>query len=165
MEVPYRYLPSLKKSKDKWIRQLIQMLWDLIWQLWMKRCDVIHHKTSLNKVHGSDNVESRIQEILAHPPENLHNHEKLLFQTNYSILTTHTYRYRKLWLQRVERIISKARQMSQSSRYDKERRLMATWLRITPRPSGQVPQPIRYTRTTSRLRQRTLTNRFLPQSA
>ena len=140
------------------------MLWDLIWRLWVKRCDVIHHKTILNKIHESDNVESRIQDILSNPPDNLRSHEKLLFQTNYSILTTHTYRYRKLWLQRVERIVSKAQQMSQSSQYDNERQILATWLQTTPRPSGHVPQPVRYNRTTSRYKQRTLTKWLSPQS-
>ena len=153
------FLPP-KQSVDKWIRQLIQMLWDLIWRLWTKRCEVIHNKTNLNKVHESDNVELRIQTILSNPPDNLRSHEKLLFQTNYSILTTHTYRYRKLWLQRVERIIAKAQQTSQSSQYENERRVLAKWLKITPRTSNHAPQPIRYTRASSKFHQRTLNDWF-----
>ena len=59
-------------------------------------------KCGVSVFHIGD-MESCTQQLLLNPPSNLQSHEKLLFQTTCSALSTNTYRYCKLWLQRVEK--------------------------------------------------------------
>ena len=149
------FLPP-KQNIDKWIQQFIHMQWNILHLLWMNRCEVIHNKTVLNKVHNCSMMDNHINEILMDPPSYLKPHERVLFQTNPSILATHTHRYRRLWLQRVERIIENSRQISQASRYQRERRLMARWLQRQITGAVHEPQVINYIRTQSKYKQTVL---------
>ena len=154
------FLPP-KRCKHKWIRQLIRMHWDILWELWTNRCNVIHDRTTINKVHDSGTMELRIQQLLSNPPDNLQSHEKLLFQTTYSALLTSTYRYRKLWLQRVEKIVEKSINNPHVPRYDNERNIMRNWLQGRWHATITGRQPFRYNRPVTKHLQTTLSSWLL----
>ena len=142
------FLPP-RQSKHKWIQQLIHMHCDILWELWTNRCNIVHDKTTINKVHDCGDLEPRIQQVLSNTPANLRPHEKLLFQTTYSALSMHTYRYRKLWLQQVEKIIKTANERPQLLNYDNERKTMQNWLKGQWQTTITNRTPIRYSRPNS----------------
>ena len=141
------FLPP-NKSPKPWLRELTLKLWDMLWMMWDHRCKLLHTKDLSNKIHDMNAIDDRIYEICQHPPKNILPHESSLFHHTVESLSLHTPRYRRIWLQRAEKIIqSCAKRERECKQLHGERNLMRRWLGLTQ--YKQTPTQQRPTYSTS----------------
>ena len=100
--------------------------------MWDHRCKILHTRDLTNKVRDMIAIDNRISEVCQRPPHNILPHESSLFHHTVESLSLHTPRYRRIWLQRAEKVIqSCAKRDQQCKQLHSEQNLMRRWLGLT----------------------------------
>ena len=148
-----------KKNPNTWVQALIINLWEIIWNMWNKRCTILHRTDLSNKLHELDLIDTQIRGILDIHQSNLLPHEKSLFLTTHEEMEEKTPKYRRLWLQKADKIIARrdARVLSPSF-YRNERQTMQVWLQADLNHPVPTQTPVRSKKKRSTLTQLHMTS-------
>jgi hypothetical protein len=122
----YKWCKS-RRSGRRWTISLIQKLWDIAWDLWENRNDMLYAKENAEALHGMDAVDDDIHRHFQRGPVGLlPNDQALLSGSVNDVLSTPIF-YRQRWLLRMDNARSRANRR-QADTYQAERQLFAAWL-------------------------------------
>jgi hypothetical protein len=112
-----------KKSTKRWASALIRKLWQVAWDLWEHRNGFVHEREA-----GllSEQTNQAIQEEFTKGTRDLDNISRALFREGFRVLANKPLEIRVQWLKRVKLAREVFRAPTQA--YEKERKLMTTWL-------------------------------------
>jgi hypothetical protein len=117
----------------KWVRKLIQVIWDTFLKLWLQRNELIHGQNAQQKsIREQHYVEARVsrcyeyQHILKQKDR-----EKIFYKTKEEMLQADT-RYVRAWIKLCERII-RAHKKEENDR-PRESRLLESFVQWKPKP-------------------------------
>jgi hypothetical protein len=123
----YKWCRS-RKSGRRWTIAIIQKLWDIAWDLWENRNDMIYAKENAEILHGiMAEVDDAIRIKFQWGPHGLLQRDHGLFTGSVENILTTSIVYQQRWLQRVETARERATRR-QLTTYNAERQAIAAWL-------------------------------------
>jgi hypothetical protein len=106
---------------------IIQKLWDIAWDLWENRNDIIYAKENAEILHGMAEVDEAIRIKFQWGPHGLLQRDHSLFTGSVENVLTTSIVYRQRWLQCLETARARATRR-QITTYHAERQAIAAWL-------------------------------------
>jgi hypothetical protein len=90
----------------KWVRKLIQVIWDTFLKLWIQQNELIHgQKAQQKSIREQHYVEARVNRCYEYQSRLTHkDREKIFYKTKEELLREGT-RYVRAWIKLCERII------------------------------------------------------------
>ena len=122
----YKWCKS-RRSGRRWTISLIQKLWDIAWDLWENRNDMLYAKENAEALHGMDAVDDDIRRHFQRGPVGLLPNDRALLSGSVNDVLSAPIFYRQRWLLRMDNARSRANRR-QADTYQAERQLFAAWL-------------------------------------
>jgi hypothetical protein len=116
----------------KWVRKLIQVIWDTFLKLWIQRNELIHgQKAQQKSIREQHYVEARVNRCYEYQSRLTHkDREKIFYKTKEELLREGT-RYVRAWIKLCERIISVYKK--EAKERPKESRILESFIQWKPR--------------------------------
>ena len=137
---------TYQQCPNKWLRQLIHQLCNIMFALWDNRCKVLHKNDLSNVLHQMESIDEKILILLNKDLSLLLPSERLLFCYSDAMLMSKTPQFRREWYHKAN--VSYKRGMHRlhnTQQYNIERQGLQNWLgpiryqQIISRPERTVP--------------------------
>ncbi len=125
-----------KWTRKRWISALITKVWEVAWDMWENRCNILHEKDGPNDAVNVATLNAAVAHEFARGRENLPRRDRLHFTGTLDSLLVSPIGNRQAWLKNVqaarERFIRR-----QMGGLQQERAAMALWLGTAAPAAGE----------------------------
>ena len=120
-----------RRSGDKWVRELIPQMWEIIWSQWRHRNTILHRTNKTTGTWTMDAVDQDIQQEiqLGMPPRCPTHLQRFFCESTLTTIHSKNAFDQRLWLGTVQRIRAMVTTLAvDHDGLSAERRLMQRWL-------------------------------------
>ena len=128
MQRHYDYIKSTKSSR-RWASALIRKLWEVSWDQWDHRNEILKNSDDAERLHGMEEIDAEIRREMARGPGNLQQRHRYHFDIELERLLEKPPENRRAWLENVRAARNRKRRRDESSEFAHQRRIMKRFFR------------------------------------